>query len=113
MNKKVERKLPTGDAIRKQVWSGGRGEQDCTHRDQIRDVSPSSSEGCEKCLATGDTWVHLRMCMSCGHVGCCNDSKNKHAAKHFQSSHHPIVKSLEPGEDWLWCYADNALLAQN
>jgi len=77
----------------------------CTHLSDIRDVTARST-GCEDCLKLGDTWVHLRLCLSCGHVGCCDSSKNKHATKHFHHSHHPIVKSVEPGEDWLWCYAD-------
>jgi uncharacterized UBP type Zn finger protein len=77
----------------------------CTHLDQIRDVAPSAP-GCEECLASGDTWVHLRICRSCGHVGCCDNSKNKHATKHFHSTVHPIIQSFEPGEDWLWCYVD-------
>jgi hypothetical protein len=79
----------------------------CTHRDQIRDVAPRTPKGCEECLETGDTWVHLRLCRTCGHVGCCDSSKNKLATKHFHSSHHPIMKSFERGEDWGWCYIDN------
>ncbi len=79
----------------------------CTHRDQIRNVAPRTPKGCEECLKTGDTWVHLRLCRTCGHVGCCDSSKNKHATKHFHSSHHPIMKSFERGEDWGWCYIDN------
>jgi uncharacterized UBP type Zn finger protein len=79
----------------------------CTHMDQIRDVGPNTPEGCEECLATGDEWVHLRLCKSCGHVGCCNDSKNKHATKHFLSSGHPIMQSFEPGEDWMYCFRDD------
>lgn len=77
----------------------------CSHLDQIRDVPPSS-EGCEECLRTGDSWVHLRLCLTCGHVGCCDQSKNKHATKHFHTTNHPVIKSLEPGENWLWCYVD-------
>jgi uncharacterized UBP type Zn finger protein len=75
------------------------------HLNAIRDVAPKS-DGCEECLAMGDEWVHLRLCLSCGHVGCCDDSKNKHATKHFRKSKHPVVSSLEPGEDWRWCYVD-------
>lgn len=82
--------------------------QNCTHLDQINDnVQPSTTKGCEDCLKTGDTWVHLRMCLTCGHVGCCNSSKNKHAQAHFETAHHPIVKSFQPGENWRWCYVDN------
>jgi monovalent cation:H+ antiporter-2, CPA2 family len=81
----------------------------CSHTDQIRNVKPHS-RGCEECLKMGDTWVHLRLCMTCGHVGCCDSSKNKHATKHFHSTKHPIVKSIEPGEDWEWCYIDEVML---
>jgi uncharacterized UBP type Zn finger protein len=78
----------------------------CTHLDQIKDVEPSA-DGCEDCLKTGDTWVMLRMCLSCGHVGCCNSSKNKHASKHFLATNHPIMKSVSPGEEFTWCYVDD------
>lgn len=81
----------------------------CTHLDSISDVSPYT-HGCEECLKTGDTWVHLRLCMQCGHVGCCDSSKNKHATKHFRATQHPVVRSLEPGESWGWCYVDEAML---
>src|SRR6476646_7858690 len=77
----------------------------CTHLDQVLDVKPKT-RGCEECLKMGDTWVHLRLCRSCGHVGCCDSSKNKHATKHYHRTKHPIVQSLEPGEDWGWCYVD-------
>jgi uncharacterized UBP type Zn finger protein len=82
----------------------------CTHLDQIRDVVPGTPEGCEECLQMGDGWVHLRLCMSCGHVGCCDNSKNKHATKHFHSLQHPIIKSFEPGEDWMFCYPDDLFM---
>jgi uncharacterized UBP type Zn finger protein len=74
-----------------------------------RAVMPSA-RGCEECLRAGDTWVHLRICMTCGHVGCCDSSKNKHASKHYPATEHPIVKSLERDEDWAWCYADETYL---
>ena len=79
----------------------------CTHLDQIHDVQPRTPDGCEECLELGDTWVHLRLCKTCGHVGCCDSSRNKHATKHFHATQHPIVQSFERGEDWLWCYVDN------
>jgi len=82
---------------------------ECEHLDQINEVTPSS-KGCEECLAMGDTWVHLRMCLVCGHVGCCNSSKNKHATKHFEASNHPLVRSAQPGEDWRWCYIDQVFI---
>jgi CPA2 family monovalent cation:H+ antiporter-2 len=81
----------------------------CSHLDQIRPVLPSA-RGCEECLRLGDAWVHLRICMTCGHVGCCDSSKNKHATAHHGDTTHPIIKSLEPGEDWGWCYDDEAML---
>ncbi len=81
----------------------------CTHTAQIRPAHPNTS-GCEECLKMGDRWVHLRTCLECGHVGCCDSSKNQHATKHFRSSHHPLVKSKEPGEDWIWCYVDEVVL---
>lgn len=82
----------------------------CKHLDSIRDVTPGGV-GCEDCLKTGDSWVHLRLCETCGHVGCCDDSKNKHAAEHFRATAHPVISSLEPGEDWRWCYVDRALVS--
>ena len=81
----------------------------CTHLDFIRDVSPSAP-GCEDCLRIGSWWVHLRMCMTCGHVGCCDSSPNRHASAHARTSDHPIVRSIEPGEDWMWCYVDEVVL---
>jgi uncharacterized UBP type Zn finger protein len=83
--------------------------QDCAHLDQVKDVRPSAN-GCEDCLKTGDGWSHLRLCMICGHVGCCDSSKNRHATRHFQTTNHPIIKSFEPGEDWAWCYVDQVFL---
>lgn len=77
----------------------------CTHLDQIRITTPSKHV-CEDCVKTGSKWVHLRMCMACGHVGCCDSSPNKHATKHFQQTGHAIMRSIEPGEGWVWCYID-------
>ena len=81
----------------------------CLHLDQIRHPSPNT-DGCEECLKTGDGWLHLRLCETCGHVGCCDGSKNRHATKHFRKTKHPIMRSLEPGEDWGWCYADEVMM---
>ncbi len=78
----------------------------CTHLDQELDAAPRTTEGCEECLAIGDSWVHLRLCLTCGHVGCCDSSKNKHATRHFHETEHPTVRSFEPGETWRWCYVD-------
>ena len=77
----------------------------CTHLDQIRVTEPAVHV-CEECVKKGDRWVHLRMCLSCGNVGCCDSSKNKHATKHFHKTAHPLVRSIEPGERWVWCYVD-------
>ena len=77
----------------------------CEHLFDIKDVVPKTPDGCEECLKMGDEWVHLRLCATCGHVGCCDESKNKHASEHYHSVNHPLVKSFEPGEEWGWCYA--------
>ena len=80
----------------------------CTHLDTITVTElPDSVAGCEQCLKTGDVWLHLRICLECGHVGCCDDSPNRHATAHYHSSGHALIHSLEPGEDWSWCYVDD------
>ena len=79
----------------------------CTHLDQITDtIQPQTPGVCEECSKTGDVWVHLRMCLTCGKVGCCDSSKNTHARKHFAETGHALIQSAEPGEDWRWCYID-------
>jgi hypothetical protein len=79
----------------------------CEHVDANAEVIPSS-EGCEDCLRTGGRWVHLRLCMHCGHVGCCDNSPGRHATAHFGAQpDHPVIRSYEPGEDWWWCYVDD------
>jgi uncharacterized UBP type Zn finger protein len=77
----------------------------CSHLDQIRDVAPQS-HGCAECLASGSRWVHLRMCLECGHVGCCDSSPGKHATGHFHETRHPLMRSAELGENWGWCFVD-------
>jgi uncharacterized UBP type Zn finger protein len=77
----------------------------CTHLDDAEDVTPSS-EGCEDCIPIGGRWVHLRVCMTCGHVGCCDSSPNRHATAHFRETSHPLIQSYEPADDWWWCYVD-------
>ena len=80
---------------------------ECQHLRTVPVPEPEAhTDGCEECLAIGQEWVHLRKCVVCGHVGCCDQSKNKHATKHFHATGHPIIKSFEPGEDWGWCYVD-------
>lgn len=81
----------------------------CSHLDQILVTTPNA-EGCEECLKTGGWWVHLRYCLTCGHVGCCDSSPGKHATRHFQETGHPIIQSLEPGETWRWCFVDQELM---
>jgi len=82
----------------------------CTHLDQVIENVRPSSEGCQKCLKTGDSWVELRMCLTCGEVGCCDSSKNKHATEHFQETQHALIQSIEPGEHWAWCYVDEVMM---
>jgi Zn-finger in ubiquitin-hydrolases and other protein len=82
----------------------------CSHLSTIADVTPSSTRGCEDCLAEGSHWVHLRECLQCGKVACCDDSPRKHATAHFHASSHPIVRSIEPHEEWAWCYPDSLFL---
>jgi len=81
----------------------------CTHLDQVHDAAPVTPEGCQECLETGGQWVHLRLCLSCGHVGCCDNSRGKHATKHYHRQHHAVMRSFEPGEDWGWCYVDEVM----
>lgn len=79
----------------------------CRHlTEAAAETEPRTPEGCEECLKTGDRWVHLRLCLACGHVGCCDNSKNTHATKHFHETKHPVIRSFEPDENWKWCYVD-------
>ncbi|MGO9249787.1 MAG: UBP-type zinc finger domain-containing protein [Solirubrobacteraceae bacterium] len=80
----------------------------CEHLEQVRVERPEQVDGCEDCLAIGGSWVHLRVCRTCGHVGCCDSSPNRHATAHARASEHPIITSVEPGEDWSYCYIDDA-----
>ncbi|KAA9338389.1 UBP-type zinc finger domain-containing protein [Hymenobacter busanensis] len=80
----------------------------CAHLTALDHVTAAGEHICPECVALGDRWVHLRVCQECGHVGCCDDSKNKHATKHFRATEHPVVASAEPGERWLWCYQDES-----
>jgi uncharacterized UBP type Zn finger protein len=83
----------------------------CTHVDHVLITElPEKVDGCEECLQTGDPWLHLRICLECGHVGCCDDSPNRHATAHAHATSHPIIRSLEPGEVWSWCYPDELLM---
>ena len=83
----------------------------CTHLHHIQLTRlPESVDGCEACLASGDPWLHLRICLECGQVGCCDDSPNRHATQHAEASGHPLIRSLEPGENWSWCYLDQVAM---
>lgn len=77
----------------------------CSHLDQVQ-LTTTSRRFCEDCVKLGDSWIHLRLCLTCGHVGCCDSSKNRHATRHYLTENHPLVRSIEPGEHWMWCYAD-------
>ena len=84
----------------------------CSHLEQVaspgrQPVAPGTP-GCQECLEGGDAWVHLRLCLTCGHVGCCDNSPGRHATRHHHATKHPVIKSFEPGEDWGWCYVDEA-----
>ena len=83
--------------------------KNCSHQDMIREVTPTA-KGCQECLKTGDRWVHLRFCKTCGFVGCCDQSKNRHARRHFEETAHPVIQSLQPGETWMWCFADEVFV---
>ena len=85
-------------------------QRDCPHLSSIADVEPATPRACEDCLREGTTWVHLRLCLACGHVGCCDNSPMRHATAHYRSSEHAIMNSAEPGEDWAWCYPDELFL---
>jgi len=83
----------------------------CTHLDQVELTElPAQVDGCEDCLRTGGKWLHLRICLTCGHVGCCDNSPGRHATAHYRDSAHPLIRSLEPGEEWSWCYVDELAL---
>lgn len=82
---------------------------ECDHMKSAGDPAPRTLEGCEECLKSGDAWVHLRLCLTCGHVGCCDSSPNKHATKHFHGTHHPVIRSFQPGEEWRWCYVHEVM----
>ena len=82
---------------------------ECEHIVNAGDPVPRTPQGCEECLKTGSGWVHLRRCLECGHVGCCDSSPNKHATKHYHSTKHPVIASFQPGENWRWCYVDEVM----
>lgn len=80
----------------------------CTHLDQVK-ITQTDNHACEECVASGGTWLHLRLCLTCGHVGCCDSSPSRHASKHYRQTNHPLIRSIEPGESWIWCYVDETM----
>lgn len=110
MSENTKSRSSISDAIHRFIRTEKIHNQECSHLSQIQDVSPSA-EGCEDCLKIGDSWVHLRMCLICGHVGCCDNSKNRHATAHYRETGHPLIISLEPNEEWMWCYVDRVLIS--
>lgn len=100
----------TGTGMIAERLTGAMMPGSCTHLDQVRDVQPRTPMGCEECLEMHGQWVHLRLCLICGHVGCCDSSANRHATRHFHQTGHPLMRSFEPGEDWAWCYVDELAL---
>ncbi|WP_371784549.1 ubiquitin carboxyl-terminal hydrolase 14 [Streptosporangium subroseum] len=81
----------------------------CEHIVEAQNPSPRTPQGCEECLAAGTRWVHLRKCLTCGHIGCCDSSPGKHATAHYKETGHPVMASFEPGENWRWCFVDNVI----
>jgi uncharacterized UBP type Zn finger protein len=97
--------VDAGEVVRTS-WSGA-----CDHLADVAQVEPEAADTCPACVAAGDRWVHLRTCLTCGHVGCCDSSKHKHATAHFHATGHPVMQTLQPGETWKWCYVDKVTLA--
>lgn len=110
MSKKI--KMPTRIplVILRLLFTGQWRAKPCAHRAQIKFVAPTAHV-CAECVASGDTWPELRMCMICGYVGCCDQARNQHARKHYAATKHPLMRSIERGANWMWCYEHNALLA--
>lgn len=99
-----------GDHLRRLVFQRSPERRDCSHLDTVDHLEPASLE-CRSCIAEGTRTVHLRMCLTCGQVGCCDSSKAKHARRHYEATGHPLIRSVEPNEQWAWCYPDEAYLA--
>ena len=96
-----------GRRVRRRDVVSGHMATTCEHVIGLKPVDPVTPQGCAECLASGDRWVHLRLCLTCGHVGCCDSSPNRHATAHYKETGHPVIQSFEPGEDWRWCYIDD------
>jgi uncharacterized UBP type Zn finger protein len=92
------------------TWHERSDLEGCSHVSAAKPVKPNTPTGCEECLKGGSGWVHLRVCLSCGHVGCCDSSPNRHASKHYHTTKHPLAQSYEPGENWVWCFVDEVAM---
>jgi len=95
----------------RKLWTGTTEERTCSHTELMQEVTPSNTEVCADCVALGDDWLHLRVCLICGYVGCCDLAKNHHMRNHYEKTGHPLIQSFQPMEDWIWCYEDKAVLA--
>ena len=111
MRKQPRGRFRIGHALMRRIWTGTFRQKPCAHRDQINWALKPSTDVCADCVKLGDGWIHLRMCMTCGYIGCCDKAKNQHSYKHYQETGHPIMRSLHGNEDWMWCYVDQALLS--
>ncbi len=107
----IRRRFPRmRETILRLIFTRQLAERTCTHLDLIRVVEPQH-DVCQECVDRNDRWPNLRMCLVCGYVGCCDSSKNKHMLQHVRESGHPLIRSIEPGEGWVWCYQENAFLS--
>ena len=97
------------DEVRRIAFQRSLARRACAHAGAIGDLAPVST-GCPSCVEQRSPWVHLRMCLTCGRVGCCDSSRQRHARAHFEATGHPVIRSIEPGETWAWCYPDRAYL---
>lgn len=95
----------------RKLWTGTTDLKECSHVESMQKVTPSNLEVCADCVSLGDDWLHLRVCLICGYVGCCDLAKNHHMKNHYEETGHPLIQSFQPGEDWIWCYEDEAVLA--
>ena len=109
MEPRSERRVGLKHLFYRLLFTGSPRPKACSHLHLIKVLEPTTGV-CADCVALGDRWPALRQCLICGYVGCCNDAKNKHALKHYQATGHPLMRSIERGDDWLWCYLDKALL---
>jgi len=110
MKQKAGLRIRIPHVLLRPLFTGTLREKSYTHRHLIQHVTTTVNV-CQDCVASGDTWPALRMCLICGYVGCCDQAKNKHARRHFEATGHPLMRSIEPGENWVWCYVDKALLS--